>query len=170
MRKLPTVSIKGKEYVMVKDRVSAFRELYPKYSLTTEIIELSEVRCVMRAVIKDENGREVADGIAYEVEGSSNINATSYIENCQTSAWGRACASYNIGIDDSIGSADEVANAILQQAELCSEAEKAKFIALAGGKDKAVEVLKAVGWHGGNMTTRHYADGVKYMQKVGMIE
>ena len=39
---------------------------------------------------------------------SSNINKTSYVENCETSAVGRALAMLGIGIDTSIASANEV--------------------------------------------------------------
>jgi len=40
---------------------------------------------------------------------------SSYIENCETSAWGRALANFGIGIDTAVASADEVGNAIKQQ-------------------------------------------------------
>ena len=53
--------------------------------------------------------------MAYEKEGSTFINKTSYIENCETSAWGRALGNLGIGIDTSIASAEEVQNAVLNQ-------------------------------------------------------
>jgi hypothetical protein len=61
------------------------------------------------------DGVLVATAHAYEKEGSSFINKTSYIENCETSAVGRALGMYGIGIDTSLASADEVANAVTQQ-------------------------------------------------------
>mgnify|MGYP007029096494 CR=1 FL=1 len=57
----------------------------------------------------------MAKGIAYEETGASRINSTSYVENCETSAWGRALANLGIGIDTSIASSSEVANAIANQ-------------------------------------------------------
>ena len=45
----------------------------------------------------------------------SFINKTSYVENCETSAWGRALANFGIGLGTSVASADEVANAIENQ-------------------------------------------------------
>ena len=36
------------------------------------------------------SGEVIAQGHAHEVQGSSNINKTSYVENCETSAVGRA--------------------------------------------------------------------------------
>jgi hypothetical protein len=67
----------------------------------------------MKASIFDKNDRLIATGTAYEKESSSFINKTSFIENCETSAWGRALGNLGIGIDNSIGSADEVKNAII---------------------------------------------------------
>lgn len=50
-----------------------------------------------------------------EKADSSYINKTSFVENCETSAWGRALANFAIGVDASVASADEVANAIKNQ-------------------------------------------------------
>jgi hypothetical protein len=114
--KLPTVNIKGKEYVMVKDRLKYFRETHStEFSLTTDIVKLDDNVCVLKAYIKDINGRVIAEGMASELKANSMINKTSYVENCETSAWGRALANFGIGIDDSVGSADEVATAINSQ-------------------------------------------------------
>lgn len=113
--KLKTVDIKGKSYVLVSERVKAFRENYPDFGMITKIIELSDKRVVMCATINDPNGNPVATGYAYEDAGSSFINKTSYIENCETSAWGRALANFGIGIDGSMCSAEELSNALLNQ-------------------------------------------------------
>jgi hypothetical protein len=43
------------------------------------------------------------------------INKTSYIENCETSAWGRALGNLGYGIQTSIASAEEVEMAIAKQ-------------------------------------------------------
>ena len=112
---MQTVDIKGKSYVMVHDRILFFRENYPNHSLVSEIVELKEGRCVIKASILDADKVVVATGHAYEMEGSTFINKTSYIENCETSAWGRALGNLGVGIDASIASAEEVANAIKQQ-------------------------------------------------------
>lgn len=117
--KLDTISIKGKNYVMVNTRIKAFRELpeYKGYSLETEIVKLTDDECVMKAVIKDENGVVKANGTAWELKNnsSSTVNKTSFIENCETSAWGRALGNLGIGVDENIASAEEVLNAIAQQ-------------------------------------------------------
>ena len=57
----------------------------------------------------------MATGLAQEKENSSFINKTSFVENCETSAWGRALGNLGIGIDTAVASAEEVKNAILNQ-------------------------------------------------------
>ena len=111
---MKTINIHGKQYVEVKERIKYFRENFKDWSLTSEVIDLTEDRCVIKATISNEKGRVIASGIAYESKGSSYINKTSFIENCETSAWGRALANIGIGLDLAIASADEVLNAKAQ--------------------------------------------------------
>lgn len=117
MAKLKTVNIHGRGYVEVNQRIKYFRETYEDGSLITELVSNENGVCVFKAnVIVDGNVRST--GFAYEREGSTNINKTSYIENCETSAIGRALGTFGIGIDGSVASAEEVQTAILQQEEL----------------------------------------------------
>ena len=105
---------KGKEYAEVPQRVQAFRKLFPHGTIKTKILSCQNGVCVMQASIL--NGEELlATGTAYEKEGNGFVNKTSYIENCETSAVGRALAFLGLGSDKSIASYEEVANAKLQQ-------------------------------------------------------
>ena len=114
MSKLKTTNIKGKEYVEVNERIRYFRETYKNGSIVTDLISDSNGVCVFKAtVLLDET--IVSTGHAYEKEGSSFINKTSYIENCETSAIGRALGVLGIGIEGSVASYEEVANAINNQ-------------------------------------------------------
>jgi len=115
MTKLKTVNIKGKQYVEVNERLKHFRSNYNGWCLTSDVVELTDDRCVIKATIFDDNGNIRSTGHAYEKEGSSFINKTSFVENCETSAWGRALANLGIGLDTSVASYDEVANAVTQQ-------------------------------------------------------
>ena len=63
-------------------------------------------------ILKNNEDIEVASGYAHEKQNSTFINKTSFIENCETSAWGRALGNFGVGVDESVASADEVANAI----------------------------------------------------------
>lgn len=115
---LLSIPVKGKDYVQVNERVKAFRELYPEGSIRTELLSNEGGICVIKATVgyEDEKGFHIlATGIAYEKEGSSFINSTSYIENCETSAIGRALGFIGLGIDVSIASAEEVQNAVTNQ-------------------------------------------------------
>ena len=112
---MKTVNIKGTEYVEVNERVKFFVKNYVGWSIETELLSNEDGVCVFKAIIKDEVGRVIATGHAYEKESSSFINKTSYIENCETSAVGRALGFLGIGIDASIASGDEVANAVKNQ-------------------------------------------------------
>lgn len=109
------VDIKGKEYAEVNQRIKVFRMLYPNGSIETNIESLGDGMCVMKATVKDEFGYILGVGHAYEKENSTFINKTSYIENCETSAVGRALVMCGIGIDTSVASAEEVLNAMKQQ-------------------------------------------------------
>lgn len=109
------IDIKGKEYVPVNERIIAFRQMHPEWSIQTNIYELKEGFVLMQTRIFDEEGKVKSTAYAYEKEDSSFINRTSYIENCETSAVGRALGFLGIGVDTSIASFEEVANAINNQ-------------------------------------------------------
>ena len=113
---METIDIKGKSYVMVHERIKEFRKKYPNGSILTEMLSNNDGVCVFKAMVYL-GGKEgcVAVGHAYEKEASSFINKTSYIENAETSAIGRALGVLGIGIDTSLASADEVANAVKNQ-------------------------------------------------------
>ncbi len=111
---LGTVDVKGKDYVLVNQRVIAFRKVFPEGRIVTEILKLEGEMCVIQASVFD-GDKLIATGLAYEKESSSFINKSSYIENCETSAVGRALGFVWIGIDGSIASAEEVQNAVLNQ-------------------------------------------------------
>lgn len=116
-QRITKTNIKGKPYVMVKDRIAAFRELMPGGRIETDIVEKNPDEVTIRARVYDEGGVLLGTGHANEIRTSSNINKTSYIENCETSAIGRAIAlACGIGIEDSFASAEEVRQAQEMQA------------------------------------------------------
>ena len=151
--KFKTTNIKGKEYVEVNERIKYFRisDDYKGWSLSSEIIELNSEACVIKATIADSDGFIRATGFAQEDKSSSYINKTSYVENCETSAWGRALANLGIGIDTSIASSNEVEIAIAKQStpnkapakpqllELTDEIKAKMLSAVESGNKEAVE-------------------------------
>lgn len=122
-QQLDTVNIKGKDYVQVNDRVKAFRSVCPGGVIETEMVYYEGGRVMFKATVKDQDDRILATGYAEEKEGSTMINKTSFIENCETSAVGRALGFAGIGIDGSMASAEEVATAIINQNALKNAAE-----------------------------------------------
>lgn len=110
-----TTDIKGKEYAEVNQRIKAFRMVYPNGSITTEIVSLENGVVTMKASVVNEEGVLIGSGFAQEKESSSFINKTSFIENCETSAVGRALGMCGFGIDTSVASYEEVQNAINNQ-------------------------------------------------------
>jgi hypothetical protein len=117
--KLKTQKIRGNDYVVVNERVRAFRahESFKDMSIETEILNISDDRVVMIARVKDANGNIKATGHAEEVQTKSGVNSTSFIENCETSAVGRCLGFLGIGVDDSIATFEEVERAIERQEE-----------------------------------------------------
>lgn len=105
-----SVNIKGKEYVMVNERIKEFRKKFIGYSLESEIVSLDNDSCVVKAIIRDDKGNIAATGLAREErqDKTSLVNLNAYVENCETSAWGRALGNLGIGIDVAIASGDEM--------------------------------------------------------------
>ena len=116
---IKTTDIKGKEYAEVNQRIKAFRMVYPEGFILPELKSNENGVCIFEASVgyykEDGSAFILGKGTAYEKENSSFINKTSYIENCETSAVGRALGMAGFGIDTSVASAEEVENAILQQ-------------------------------------------------------
>lgn len=125
------VSIKGKQYVLVSDRVLYFNENYPTGSIETKLLsEPDAVRVVVRATvtipIAVEGKEVVADRFVMDVSGrgyrsftghsqavigEGMVNKTAALENAETSAVGRALAMMGIGVIESIASVDEIRKA-----------------------------------------------------------
>lgn len=136
---IKTTPIKGKDYAEVNQRIKAFRMVYPEGSIETEMLSNENGICIFRAEVSvwDGDGLNIlGTGTAYESEGSSFINETSYIENCETSAVGRALGMAGFGIDTSIASYEEVTNAINNQGSAGCSGKKAS--------PKQLSVLKTI--------------------------
>jgi len=119
-QKFKTTDIKGKPYVNVNERVKYFRthQSFNGWAIITEIIELTADTVTIKCFVSDETGRIISTGIANENKADGYINRTSYIENCETSAVGRALGFLGIGIDESIGSFEEVFTAISKEDQI----------------------------------------------------
>ena len=179
---IKTVSIQGHQYALVSSRVQAFRRLYPQGTIIVTIEDREPI------VTFDDNGKVLkrqrvvrseakvyadmtdlehsllANDYAEEIEGSSNINRGSFVENCTTSAKGRALANIGIGSESDIASAEEVINA--QGYDRISK-ERAKDLEDAI-KLKGKDVKYICKYHGvksiEEMTIQQYAEVVKWLK------
>ena len=97
----------GKKYTEVSKRVEAFRTHFGlKYGITTNIIVDDGIRVLIKAQVYDLSNTEIAvgEGYAEELRGvghfakgdKRNVNTGAAIENCETSAIGRALASLGL--------------------------------------------------------------------------
>ena len=147
--KFKTTNIRGKKYVEVNERIKFFRqeEQYKNWGIRTEFPIIDDTQCLCLCSITTSDGQVVAQGHAHEEKASSNINKTSYVENCETSAVGRALAMLGIGIDTSIASANEVEEAIAKQQAIVEnphvqKLSKALDAPVENIMDKAVTYIK----------------------------
>lgn len=99
--------IKGKKYAEVSERILAFRKLNPNGKIVTEIIDKTENDVTIKATIYDENDKVLATGYAGEVK-KGLVNSISMLENCETSAIGRALGFCGYGIDNGIASGQDM--------------------------------------------------------------
>jgi len=111
---MKTISIKGKDYVPVNERILEFHKLYKNGSIRTELIsEPTSKEIVVKATVipNIEKLDGYFTGYAQEVIGDGLVNKTSALENAETSAVGRGLGMLGIGVLESIASADEIVKA-----------------------------------------------------------
>ena len=153
----------SKDYAEVNQRIKAFRMVFPDGFIKTHFFALENGVCTMLAQVGyySEDGREVilGTGTAQEKEGSSFINATSYIENCETSAVGRALGMAGFGIETSVASLEEVQNAMANQGE---QTERK-------ATPKQIEFLKSK-YAGENLEKLLKANGIKSLEEMPMTK
>lgn len=141
---LNSIDLKNKAYVLVPERVKAFRKLYPEGFITTDILSLENGIVMMKTEVGYYDGDRrvvLGTGMAYEKEANGYVNKTSYIENCETSAVGRALGFLALGIDGgSICSAEELVNAISNQKQSVKEEKTGAIVPL---KQDALPDLRA---------------------------
>lgn len=159
-----------KKYPEVAERVTAFRKLYPEGQILTRLVKYEDKVVIFSASITD-GEKVLATGTAKEIEGSTNINRTSAIENCETSAVGRALGFLGL-TGGSIASYEEAQNAKLQQeaVKLATDTEKAGFVASCNAKGLDYEfVLKEIGFDRNKqpegMTVEQYGKAMEYVNK-----
>lgn len=84
------------DYETVESRLVRFWEANPDGRIATELVAAEGGRYIVKAEVyrSAEDIHAVATGYAEETIGSSPVNKTSALENCETSAIGRALANW----------------------------------------------------------------------------
>ncbi len=97
-------------YVEVKDRIEAFYKKFPEGSLQSEIVMLSDVRVVVKAVAYrfPEDDKPGIGHSGLTIPGTTSFTKGSELENAETSAWGRAIAALGFEVKRSIATSDEI--------------------------------------------------------------
>lgn len=133
-------------YVPVNQRIKAFRMVYPNGRIETEVIERTFESVVIKACIYDESDRLLANAHASEMTTGSSFNQFSMVENCETSAVGRALGLCGFGIAESVGSYEEVNNAIAKEEQAKSEksekSDKSEKVSKNQKKDSKIKEKK----------------------------
>lgn len=158
---------RGKQYAVVAERVKAFRQLQANGAIETEIIGSNENEVTVKASIRDNEGKLLATGTAHEVKGAGMVNKTSWVENCETSAVGRALAFVGIGIEGEIASAEEMVNAETEatKAKLGMISAKEKKILENMCKDRELDIDKTFPL-GLDLTGAQYQAAVEKLSKI----
>jgi hypothetical protein len=164
---IKTTMIEGNDYAKVNQRIKAFRMVYPTGAILTDMAKNENGVCVFTAACgyynNDGTFITLGTGTACERENSTFINETSYIENCETSAVGRALGMCGFGIDTSVASAEEVRNATQNQNDPVKDTPSDDRKAT----PKQIEVL-AKTFTGENMTKLLKAYGVERIEDISM--
>jgi hypothetical protein len=126
------------KYSTVAERLAQFHTDYPDGRIVTHISDIAgdigKTRWVVKATIyltgdDQRNGIPKASGHAFEVDGTGGANATSALENCESSAIGRALmvAGYSMSKDPSnptLASREEIEKVIRAERNWVDEASK----------------------------------------------
>lgn len=117
------MNLHGKEYTEVKDRIVDFLAMHPEGMIETSIVWHSpDFSAVCIGATVHPNNKEEGyyfTGLAYEerVQKSGDVNSDAWVENCETSAIGRALANMNIGVNGTRPSAEEMKKVQKRKAE-----------------------------------------------------
>jgi len=136
------IKIHKNDYKTVALRVTEFiaSPKHEGWSIETDLIS-DGTNVVIKAFVKDVDGRVRGTGYAEEVRGSTNINKTSAVENCETSAIGRALSAVGFGGTE-YASANEVTDAIIQQTAMNASEELLNYNAAVREHIASISAIK----------------------------
>ena len=159
------MSFNPADYAEVAERLPLFWKDCPLGRINTEIVTDDGTRIVMKATLWADISHTVptTTGYAEEVRGSSMVNKTSAIENCETSAIGRALANYQYQGSKKRASLEEMVKVYRQgeQPQTTTNAAPARTQSLGSSSEpptpKQLGMLRAKNWEGAVPTTKREA-------------
>lgn len=104
---LPLVNLKGKDYLMVAYRLQWLTESVPNYTISTELVLLSDEQTVAKAVVSlfDKDGKLYREASATKRETKKDF--MDHTEKAETAAVGRALAMLGFGTQHALSDLDE---------------------------------------------------------------
>ena len=159
------MSFNPADYAEVAERLPLFWKDCPLGRINTEIVTDDGTRIVMKATLWADISHTVptTTGYAEEVRGSSMVNKTSAIENCETSAVGRALANYQYQGSKKRASLEEMVKVYRQgeQPQTTTNAAPARSQSLGSSSEpptpKQLGMLRAKNWEGAVPATKREA-------------
>ena len=129
------------DYETVESRLEKWNGEYPDGRIETELIEASNTRfIVMAKLFKTEaDAKPCSTGLAFEVITEKGVNSTSALENCETSAIGRALANAGFAAKGKRASREEMAKVNNNQPNPYEKKLQERRYGAPGSKSAAVE-------------------------------
>ena len=102
------------DYETVETRLEKWHGQYPDSRLETELIEASNTRFIVFCKLfkTEADPKPCATGLAFETISDRGVNATSALENCETSAIGRALANAGFAAKGKRASREEMVKVV----------------------------------------------------------
>jgi hypothetical protein len=162
------MSFNPADYAEVAERLPLFWKDCPRGRIITEIVVDDGTRIVMCAELYADIGDLVptTTGFAEEIRGSSMVNKTSALENCETSAIGRALANYQFQGSKKRASLEEMVKVYRQgeQPQTTTNAAPARTHSLGSSSEpptpKQLALLRSKNWEGDAPSTKREASEI----------
>ena len=104
------------DYETVESRLEKWHGKFPDNRIETELIEASNTRFIVFCKLfkTEADPKPCATGLAFEIITDRGVNATSALENCETSAIGRALANAGFAAKGKRASKEEMTKVVNQ--------------------------------------------------------
>jgi hypothetical protein len=112
-------------YETVETRLNRFWETYPDGRVETTLMNYDGDTCIVRSVIwkHRDDAHPTATGYAHEIHTDRGVNATSFVENCETSSLGRCLANMGFATQGKRPSREEMQKVERQGGQVASSAQ-----------------------------------------------